>query len=166
LPPLRERLEDIPLLVDHFLEKYNREANRRVTKVSRKVLDVLLAYSWPGNVRELENCIERAVVMSPDTSVSLGLLPEEIRENHPDNVAVPLSNSTRDPQAELRQAVIRFLTSRKKISGARESLLETVEEALLRHLLDSGKYSQRELADLLAMSRVTLRKKLDQYGLS
>jgi transcriptional regulator with PAS, ATPase and Fis domain len=166
LPPLRERLEDIPLLVDHFLEKYNREANRRVTKMPRKVLDVLLAYSWPGNVRELENCIERAVVMSPHSSVSLELLPEEIRENHPDVFAAPSLNSASNPQAELQQAAIRFLTSRKKLSGARESLLESVDEALLRHLLESGKYSQRELAQLLNMSRVTLRKKLDQYGLS
>jgi transcriptional regulator with PAS, ATPase and Fis domain len=165
LPPLRERLEDIPLLVDHFLEKYNREANRRVTKVPRKVLDALLAYSWPGNVRELENCIERAVVMSPDTSVSLELLPEEIRDNHPDLFSIPTSNKAGDPQADLRQAVIRCLTSRKKISGARDNILETVEETLLRYLLDSGKYSQRELAQLLAMSRVTLRKKLDRYGL-
>ncbi len=166
LPPLRERLEDIPLLVDHFLEKYNREANRKVTKVPRKVLDALLAYSWPGNVRELENCIERAVVMSPDTTVSLDLLPEEIRENHPDTFTATTPGKAGDPHADLRQAVLRALTSRKKLSGVRDSILDAVEETILRHLLDSGKYSQRELADLLAISRVTLRKKLDRYGLS
>jgi transcriptional regulator with PAS, ATPase and Fis domain len=165
LPPLRERLEDIPLLVDHFLEKYNHEAKRKVTKVPRKVLDVLLAYSWPGNVRELENCIERAVVLSPDNSVSLDLLPEEIRNNRPDNFDTILPNNAGDPQEELRQAVIRFLSSRKKMSGARDAVLSLVEEALLRHLIDSGRYSQRELSQLLGMSRVTLRKKLDEYGL-
>jgi len=165
LPPLRERPEDIPLLVGHFLEKYNREAARNVTRIPRKVMDALLAYSWPGNVRELENCIERAVVMSPDDTVSFELLPGEIRENHPDVFAVAVAD-TGEPQEDLRQAVIRFLSSRQKLSGVRDAILETVEEALLRHLIDGGRYSQRELADLLAMSRVTLRKKLDRYGLS
>ena len=92
LPPLRDRREDIPLLVDNFLEKYNREANRQVTQVPREVLDALLAHSaypWPGNVRELENCIERAVVMSPDNTVSLELIPEEIREGRPDFLPYP-----------------------------------------------------------------------------
>jgi transcriptional regulator with PAS, ATPase and Fis domain len=166
LPPLRERREDIPLLVDHFLEKYNREANRQVTQVPREVLDTLLAYSWPGNVRELENCIERAVVMSPEKTISLELLPEEIRENRPDFTVVSNLISATDPESELHQAVMRFLTSHEDPSGIRDVLLETVEKTLLRYFLDSGKYSQRELASILAMSRVTLRKKLDQYGLS
>jgi transcriptional regulator with PAS, ATPase and Fis domain len=165
LPPLRDRREDIPLLVDNFLEKYNREANRQVTQVPREVLDALLAYSWPGNVRELENCIERAVVMSPDNTVSLELIPEEIREGRPDFATNPDAEKVADPQSELRQAVVRFLVSRNDPSGIRDALLESVEETLLRYLLESNQYSQRELADLLAMSRVTLRKKLSHYNL-
>jgi DNA-binding protein Fis len=105
------------------------------------------------------------VVLSPDNSVSLDLLPEEIRNNRPDNFDTILPNNAGDPQEELRQAVIRFLSSRKKMSGARDAVLSLVEEALLRHLIDSGRYSQRELSQLLGMSRVTLRKKLDEYGL-
>lgn len=166
LPPLRERREDIPLLVDHFLEKYNKEANRQVIEVPREVLDALLAYSWPGNVRELENCIERAVVMSPNEIVSLELLPEEIRENRPDFTLVPNPGIETDPQSELRQAILKFLGSRRDRTGIRDVLLGTVEETLLQYLLDSGQYSQRELAELLGLSRVTLRKKMDQHGLS
>jgi transcriptional regulator with PAS, ATPase and Fis domain len=166
LPPLRERREDIPLLTDHFLEKYNRENGRQVISATREVLDTLLSYSWPGNVRELENCIERAVVMSPDNTFSPELLPEEIRENRPDFVVPPSPSVTEDPQSELRRAVINFLISCKDPSGTRDLLLESVEETLLRYLLESGRYSQRELADLLSVSRVTLRKKLDHYGLS
>jgi transcriptional regulator with PAS, ATPase and Fis domain len=166
LPPLRERHEDIPLLVDHFLEKYNREENRHVTHVSREVMDVLLAYSWPGNVRELENCVERAVVMSPGKSITLDLLSDEIRENRPGFFALPDAGIPTDPQSELRQSVIHYLESRNDPSGIRDEIMEAVEETLLKHLLDSGRFSQRELADLLAMSRVTLRKKLDQYKLS
>jgi transcriptional regulator with PAS, ATPase and Fis domain len=166
LPPLRERREDIPLLVDHFLEKYSKEANRQVTQVPREVLEALLAYSWPGNVRELENCIERAVVMSPDENISLDLLPEEIRENRPDFTVVPNPGIETDPQSDLRQAVLRFLSSCRDRSGIRDVLLGTVEETLLQYLLETGQYSQRELAELLALSRATLRKKMDQYGLS
>jgi len=111
----------------------------------------------------LENCIERAVVMSPDKVVSLDLLPEEIREGHPDSSAG--SGGLQDPRSELRQAVVHFMASRSDPSGIREELLDTVEETLLRCLLDSNRYSQRQLADLLSLSRVTLRKKLDRYRL-
>jgi transcriptional regulator with PAS, ATPase and Fis domain len=166
LPPLRDRRQDIPLLVDHFLEKYNREAGRKVTHVPREVLDVLLAHSWPGNVRELENCIERAVVMSPDNSVSLDLLPEEVRENRPDEFILSASMEHEDPQAMLRQAVVRLLASRNDRTGIRDTVLDTVEETVLRYFVDSGRYSQRELANLLSLSRVTLRKKLARYGIA
>jgi transcriptional regulator with PAS, ATPase and Fis domain len=166
LPPLRERADDIPLLVDHFLEKYSGEAGRQVTKVSREVLDILLAYPWPGNVRELENCIERAVVMSPDNSITPDLLPEEVRENRPDSQLMPAPNAANNPQSELRQAVLNILAASKDPSGIRDTLLDNVEETLLRFLLESGRYSQRELADLLSISRVTLRKKLGRYNLS
>jgi transcriptional regulator with PAS, ATPase and Fis domain len=66
LPPLRDRREDIPLLVDHFLEKYNRENGKSVTRITRDVLDRLLEYSWPGNVRELENAVCRAIALTPE----------------------------------------------------------------------------------------------------
>jgi transcriptional regulator with PAS, ATPase and Fis domain len=166
LPPLRERREDIPLLVDHFLEKYNREANRQVTRVPRKVLDALVAYSWPGNVRELENCIERAVVLSPNDTVSFEQLPDEVREFRSEDVALAVPHGESDAESGLRQAVLRFTGSRPDPDGIRDDLLSIVEETLLRHLLDSGQYSQRELARKLALSRVTLRRKLDRYGLS
>jgi transcriptional regulator with PAS, ATPase and Fis domain len=165
LPPLRERREDIPLLVDHFLEKYNRENHRQVTRVPREIMDKLLAYSWPGNVRELENCIERAVVMSPENSVSLDVLPDEIRECAAESVTTSIPEKNGDPGAELRRAVINLLNSRNDPAGARGVLLETVEETLLRQLMESGRYSQRELAELLGLSRVTLRKKLGHYKL-
>lgn len=165
LPPLNERREDIPLLVDHFLEKYNREEGRRVTRVPREVMDKLMSYSWPGNVRELENCVERAVVMSPDNSVSFELLPDEIRESRPDSSLMEDPAEAHNPLRDLKESVIGFLTSRDEPSGARELLLDTVEETILRYLLDSGGYTQRDLADLLCLSRVTLRKKLNRYGL-
>jgi transcriptional regulator with PAS, ATPase and Fis domain len=69
VPPLRERKEDIPLLVDHFIRKYARAMNKRFESLSRPALDVLMNYSWPGNVRELENAIERAMVIGREPEI-------------------------------------------------------------------------------------------------
>lgn len=71
LPPLRERKEDIPLLVDHFLKKYNRRARKKINSISPKVEKALMEYDWPGNIRELENTIERAVVLSKGNEIEL-----------------------------------------------------------------------------------------------
>src|SRR5437868_7016714 len=78
LPPLRQRKEDIPLLVEHFLKKYSDENERQQRRISTDALRALVSYSWPGNVRELENVIERAVVLSSGTEVGPELLPDHI----------------------------------------------------------------------------------------
>ncbi|MFO7913122.1 MAG: sigma-54 dependent transcriptional regulator, partial [Desulfotignum sp.] len=75
MPPLRERKEDIPLLADHFLEKFTREVNRGVERFSRDAMDELMLYHWPGNVRELSNAIERAVVVCKTTTITPQDLP-------------------------------------------------------------------------------------------
>jgi len=78
LPPLRQRKEDIPLLVEHFLQKFARENERSERRISSEAMRALLTYSWPGNVRELENVMERAVVLSNETSIGVDLLPDSI----------------------------------------------------------------------------------------
>ena len=78
LPPLEERKEDIPLLVEHFIEKYNRENNKSITGIEHSALSVLMKYHWPGNVRELENLIERAVVTTTGTEISDDDFPIEL----------------------------------------------------------------------------------------
>ncbi len=78
-PPLRERREDIHLLVEHFLTRYNHDMGRRFTGVSEQALQALTAYGWPGNVRELQNAIERAIVLGEEPAIRLNDLPESIR---------------------------------------------------------------------------------------
>ncbi len=80
LPPLRERREDIPLLVDHFTSKYAAENLKDIRGVTPEVMTLLLEYAWPGNVRELENVIERAVVLSNGPDIGLDLLPETFQK--------------------------------------------------------------------------------------
>ncbi len=77
LPPLRERKEDIPLLAEHFLRKFAAENRKEVTEFSPEVIESLLAYDWPGNIRELENSIERAIILSRDSSITSADLPQE-----------------------------------------------------------------------------------------
>jgi len=79
LPPLRERKEDIPLLVSHFIEKHKREVKGRRLEISEKALQALENYSWPGNVRELENCIHRAMLFTRSSRIELEDLPPEVR---------------------------------------------------------------------------------------
>ena len=77
LPPLRERKEDIPLLAEHFLHKFAAENRKEVTEFSPEVIESLLAYDWPGNIRELENSIERAIILSRDSSITTADLRQE-----------------------------------------------------------------------------------------
>ncbi|MDH3583012.1 MAG: sigma 54-interacting transcriptional regulator, partial [Phycisphaerae bacterium] len=79
LPPLRSRREDVPQLIDHFLDRYNQENERNLSLINRDLMNVLLRYPWPGNVRELENAVERAVVMSQGEQFTEDLLPIQIR---------------------------------------------------------------------------------------
>ncbi|MGA9529804.1 MAG: sigma-54 dependent transcriptional regulator [Terriglobales bacterium] len=78
LPPLRQRREDVPLLVDHFIKKYSEENDLPKRHINTEALRALVSYSWPGNVRELENTIERAVVLSSDVTIGIDLLPDHI----------------------------------------------------------------------------------------
>jgi DNA-binding NtrC family response regulator len=78
MPPLRERREDICLLINHFLNQFNAKSDNKVMNVSPDVLDVLLRYNWPGNVIQLENVIERAFALRVDLTISVDDLPSEI----------------------------------------------------------------------------------------
>src|SRR6266478_6110295 len=82
LPPLRERKEDIPLLLDHFLKKFTHENGRKELRFAPEAMKMLMDYDWPGNVRELENAVERAVVLSTTDVLEAALLPEQLSQNH------------------------------------------------------------------------------------
>ncbi len=162
LPALRERRVDIPPLVDHFLEKFNRENNKKVTRLSQQVLDLLLEYPWPGNVRELENCIERVVVLSEGDSVTVDLLPEEIAGGAGMAAVAPVGSSE---CPELERVVGRYLSRGVDVADAWRALQRILDRTVISGVMDAGGVSQRELARMLGISRVTLRKKLDELGL-
>ena len=83
LPPLRERKEDVPLLVDFFIDKYARENNKKIEKMDNKFLNHMLDYDWPGNVRELENTIHRTIILSSSKVLDSEHLPPEVKGSKP-----------------------------------------------------------------------------------
>jgi len=142
LPPLRDRREDIPLLVQHFLDKFGPESHKTNLVVTPDALDRLTAYDWPGNVRELENVIERAVVLCPDREIDADLIPDYVRsEGHvkvPD-VAIP-------PQGiHFREIIVGY--ERRYIEAA----------------LEAAGGVQKKAAELLHIKPTTLNEMMKRY---
>lgn len=163
LPPLRNRREDIPRLIDHFLDKYNALNDRSLRRISREMLSVLLRYPWPGNVRELENCIERAVVLAKNEDFTEDLLPLNIRmfaaqrkHNHPteslDELVKRLSDQAM-ADYELREGEIYQL------------VIDQIEHALIDRALARCGGVKTKAADLLGINRNTLNKKVKELGI-
>lgn len=146
MPPLRERKEDIPLLIRHFLAKYSREAGKEGLYLSQTTMDLLLGYHWPGNVRQLENTIERAVILASGPSI----LPEHVR-GHLQEVG------TVDQPAPV--SGIRY-EGRKM----REILQEVEREAIAR-ALRKERGNKLQTAKRLGISRRALLYKIEMYGL-
>ncbi|PID59135.1 Fis family transcriptional regulator [candidate division KSB3 bacterium] len=146
LPPLREREEDIPLLAQHFLKKYNQEIGRHFTHVTDEALGKLLSYAWPGNIRELENVIERAVALEAEPAIDLAGLPENIRGViHPFASRIP---------AEIPPEGIDL-----------ENIVDEVEKDLLLKALEKTGWVKKHAADLLHLTFRSFRYRLDKFEL-
>lgn len=140
LPPLRERKEDIPLLVDHFLVKYCNENGREGLKFSPEAMKILMDHDWPGNVRELENAVERAVVLVPGPPIGPEALPEQLFET--------------------RRERLRSLAE-DQVDGC--SLFDVVEEFEKRVILDMlsrTNWNQTDAADRFKIPLSTLNQKI------
>ncbi len=142
LPPLRERLEDIPLLVEHLLAKHGEKMGRTGVRPDHAAMQALLSYNWPGNVRELENCIERALVLCEGMTIGVECLPETLRPMESSAVQTPTtadSYSIKRGEEELERVLIR--KALEKTAGNRTHaarLLEISHRALLYKLKEYG----------------------------
>ena len=145
LPPLRERKEDIDLLVEHFIQDYNVRFRKSIKGLTAEARQILLNYHWPGNVRELKNAIERAMILGDDGDISANLLPLRISEFTPERSGLSLDNS--------------FKMSPKGID------LYELEKELIRQALVLSRGNQTKASRLLAVTRDTLRYKMKKYSL-
>jgi two-component system, NtrC family, response regulator PilR len=143
LPPLRERREDIPLLVAHFLQKFGKDLAKDVRGVTPEAMAVLERYHWPGNIRELENVLERAIVLGAGEMLGVDSLPESVRRERPvkglDSVDIP------EDGLDL------------------EATLDTIEGRYLQRALDRTGGVQTKAADLLKMTFRQFRYKLQKH---
>ncbi|MCX8043936.1 MAG: sigma-54 dependent transcriptional regulator [Desulfobacterota bacterium] len=140
IPPLRERTEDIPLLIDHFIKKYSAVHGLHCTGVTPEALQAIMAYGWPGNVRELENVIERALILSETGCIDIAVLPEHITSPRalldPCNEPFSLKQQTR-----------------------------MLEERLIRAALQKTNGNKSKAAKLLEISYPSLLSKIAEYGI-
>jgi Nif-specific regulatory protein len=165
VPPLRERREDIPLLINHFLQKYNRINYKDVDQVPREVLETLAAYPWPGNIRELENCVQKAVVLAPGTIFLDELIPPTIRAyaaTQPADTRRPGSTGATPPEELLRACLERYAESAGSDLGR---LFPLIERILIAWSLNREKGVKLRAARDLGINRVTLDRKLAEYGI-
>jgi DNA-binding NtrC family response regulator len=147
LPPLRQRVEDIPLLAQHFLKLYSRENAKSVGEISPEAMQRLLDYRWPGNVRELENAVERAVVLSTSGTVDVALLPPALRNQAPPaDSATPVALP--DPEVSFWDAVNAF------------------ERQLIVRALRSAGGVQKRAAELLQVKPTTLHEMMKRLSIT
>src|SRR4030043_389126 len=145
IPPLRERKEDIPLLTEHFISKFNAENNKNIKGVTQEALELMMNYDWPGNIRELENLIERVITL---TSI------EYIQDNE---LPLPLVNIPRING--LRESV---LNGKVSFTEAEEEF----EKGIILDALKKAHYVQSHAAEMLGISRRILKYKMEKLGIS
>src|SRR6202035_1130155 len=158
LPPLRDRKEDIPLLIDRFLEQFCHENGKPTRQFSHGAMKLLMDYDWPGNVRELENVVERAVVLSTQEAVDVDLLPESFR--------------TREIVKGVRLQLAEFLPPLPGEVGGRTTapapslfeILEEVERRIIVDMLERTNWNQTEAAERFQIPLSTLNQKIKRLG--
>ncbi len=101
LPPLRERREDIPLLVNHFMKKFNTKFTKDITSISKDVEKLFMDYNWPGNVRELEHTLEHAFILCRHSAITIAHLPPEIKTHSSDDISISGNGNIDDPEVIL-----------------------------------------------------------------
>src|SRR5215813_3160996 len=161
IPPLRERREDVPLLVTHFLERFCNENNRALLQFTPNAMKSLMDYDWPGNVRELENVVERAVVLSTQNRIDVDLLPEGIR--------------SKEIVRGVRLQLSEFVPPLPGEPGARSSadssqpslfqIMDEVERRIITDMLERTNWNQTEAAERFLIPLSTLNQKIKRLGI-
>ncbi|MFH0940427.1 MAG: sigma-54 dependent transcriptional regulator [Candidatus Omnitrophota bacterium] len=142
IPPLRERREDIPLLVENFIEKHTGRLNKKLSGITDDALQKLMSHQWPGNVRELENVIERACVLTKGPLIRVEDLPDSVSAK-----TVDCSGVNGAANGNLKDA------------------LRDPEKKIILDALEKSRWNKKEAAALLGINRTTLYKKLSYYGI-
>jgi two-component system nitrogen regulation response regulator GlnG len=160
LPPLRERLDDLPLLVDHFISLYSREVSRRVRSASPEAIRLLQGYSWPGNGRELQSAIKNALVNATDEVITPECLPDYIQQGV--TLTHQIAASVADDEFNVVALVRRLLAD--DAADIYHQVQLALDGVVLDEVMRHVKGNQVEAARRLGISRTTLRAKLHALG--
>jgi DNA-binding NtrC family response regulator len=151
LPPLRERREDIPLLVEHFREKYNARLRKNVEKIEDDAIACLMAYPWPGNIRELENILERTILFAEGPRISLAELPPSLRKAAGETPPPAQEAAQSGPPGPLKEIV--------------KEQVQAIERDLIVRGLEVTGGNVTRTAKLLKISRKSLQMKMKEFAL-
>lgn len=183
VPPLRERKEDIPLLVDHFMNHFSRVCKRPPLKIEKTALDAMMAYDWPGNIRELENIIERLIVLTDGDSIGINDLPERIVGAGQREQPASSHDATQDPANPIelpKKSAETAVFSPVPGNEASDSstgfvlpeeglslpdLIKDLEIDLIGQALDRANGVKSKAAKLLGLKRTTLIEKMKKLGI-
>ncbi len=165
VPPLRQRKEDIPLLLNHFLQQSSRENDKTINGFSKEALKMLTAYDWPGNVRELRNCVERMAVMATSNTLTISDIPVDVR------AALADSFLTEDRKPPEKSGVDNKSDESNEGENAtnaeeKEFNIDHQERRLIAEALAECQGNRTRAAEKLGVSRRTLHRKLKAYGMS
>ena len=161
IPPLRERREDVPLLLAHFLERYCLENAKPLRQFTAAAMKLLMDYDWPGNVRELENVVERAVVLSTQERVDVDLLPESIRSKE-------IVRGVRLQLSEFLPPLPGEPGSRSAADNSQPSLfqiMDEIERRIITDMLERANWNQTEAAERFLIPLSTLNQKIKRLGI-
>ncbi len=175
VPPLRDRMEDLPVLVEHFIARLAAEAGKRIVGISEPALALLRGYNWPGNIRQLENAVYRAVVLTDGAYLETSDFPQIVALGAGRAEALKLTSSTPGPSApvhideaitSLREVVDKAAISDRFVAQNGEvAALADVERELIVFALRHHGYRMSRVARALGIGRSTLYRKLREYGL-
>ncbi|MBT5020542.1 MAG: sigma-54-dependent Fis family transcriptional regulator [Planctomicrobium sp.] len=144
-PPLRERIGDIPLLVEHYIQEFNSQTGKEIRGFNEQALQSLQRYNWPGNVRELVNVVERAVVLSKDDLITAHDLPEQLRQEQKES-----------------PGTVNRLAGNPNLKSA----LADPERQIIIDALEQNGWNRQDTARLLGINRTTLYKKMKKYDIT
>ncbi len=150
VPPLRERVDDIPLLSVHFINKYNKRFNKNITGMDKDVIDILKKYSWPGNIRELENYFERAIALETTDHLSIGSIPEEIAFSYKKSYTF--------------ENHLESLIFEKDFDYT--EYIEGIGKKILMHALQVNSFNLKKTSSMLKLSYRSLRYLMSKYEIS
>ena len=161
IPPLRDRKEDIPLILDHYIKQCNSELVTNVKGISKPALKKLMRYDWPGNINELKNSIKSAVAVSRGNTIVLDDLPSNIL-----GTAISIGD-IQNKNLSLKEWVSAELLSLKKHDNFEyyEKIISKVEKEMIKQVLEITNGKKVDTADLLGITRNTLRIKMQKYDL-